>query len=586
MVLFRIQYSCVLLLLCSGWLCAADIPVTTRVEITPTPAGADVITFFRNGIPHVCLIRDTLNDSHLGAHRFRQVWDFSYARPTWKQNMAAALPFFYHRAGRNAGSTRAFPVPILDISQPEKGSVGRLAEMLVQADEVDGLGMAFRAPTRAYRGNALDYRNMFLARSLEIVDQGTATEMLPGDLAGEDWDEVRGRLFLATHLLGGFVSNERAEHLAGPLETESSEAREANWDLLRQAAEQAGLYVEPLGAVGGAPREAILWFAQTERGAGKRFDGKFLAIANPWRNDKLRNWKGFTATWHLDRDDAVVSADEGDARAVRMIPLGVYALDYPRVPLLLIDFHSTRAKRREIVRRGATDVVTSVMGWSLWGNLTYFAAKSSYEWYEDRHGAALNRSMRLAAYARLRQLLVDSAGHMDPAFHELLENRLDQIALNPFEQGSAGEAELAKRQYAALQQWAQSPDGLAHVLERDRAAEYYEETHSGKQRAWTDTLHVASLGVWKPYRVGDPEMMANLAEERRLDSAMRLLRRMDAAPEPEVEWDASEIRQAAAEVSELAGNDAAARHLAQRVLGRVKTPEVSTAGSVIAVGGQ
>jgi hypothetical protein len=52
----------------------------TRVEIVPAPDGADLITFFRNGVPQLTILRDTLGDPNTGAHRFRRVWTYSYSR--------------------------------------------------------------------------------------------------------------------------------------------------------------------------------------------------------------------------------------------------------------------------------------------------------------------------------------------------------------------------------------------------------------------------------------------------------------------------------------------------------------------------
>jgi hypothetical protein len=205
-----------------------------------------------------------------------------------------------------------------------------------------------------------------------------------------------------------------------------------------------------------------------------------------------------------------------------MVPLAVYALDYPRVPLMLIDFHSDRVKRREVIRRAAGDVASSVFGLTPYSSLSWFTARTGYSWVRDRHGAAFDRSMRLASYARLRQTLLDTSDRLDPNFTRLVESKLDAIALNPFEQGTTSEAALAQRQYATLLNRATDPErGLTKTLQNDRAREYDRKVRSAPSRAVSKTLRVASLGLWKPGRPKPAEVLAALNRSRRTDFASR-----------------------------------------------------------------
>ncbi len=523
-----ITFACVRTAYSAEPLAALPAPLraaVTHVDILPAAGGADLITFFRNGVPQVTLLRDTLDDPKSGSHRFRQVWVYPNSRPSLLQRAAAGIPFFYHRATwgtRSPASLTQAPRPLFDLSAPAKGTPVRIAEQFAQMDVFDSYGILVRAPTRAYRGNSGDYRNLQLARSLQIVDTGAKPDILPLELQDEDWDEVRGRLLLAERLLGGYVGGESAERAAIAEQTESIENRGSNWDFLRQCAEENGLYIEPLVEEPGAPREAVIWFADTaERTAPRDFDSRYLAIANPFAEPRLSRWDGFAAEWTLDASGVRVDGGTPGARTVRMIPLALYALDYPRVPLLLMDFHSDRARRREVVRRAADQITAGVFGITPYSSLGWFTARSTYMFVRDRQGAALNRMERLNAYARMSQILAETRAEIDPAFREMMESKLDGVALNPFEQDFDDEASAAQTQYAALMKWAQNPGGLQRMLDRERGQEYYAETHTTAQRVWQKSLRIVSFGIYRPVRATTPETLAALDRYRLSHSADR-----------------------------------------------------------------
>lgn len=307
----------------------------------------------------------------------------------------------------------------------------------MQANVFDARGLVWRAPTRSYRGNSLDYRNMHLARALQVLETAEDNE------ASSDWMLVRGRLLLAERLLGGVVSNDKARKFGERDLAESEEDRGANWDLLRQAAETNRLIFDPMPSADGAIHQVILWVSRQDLGnEPRKFDSSFLQISDPWTDARLRSYRGYTTTRNFDGEH------------VEAIPLALYSLDYPRVPLLLIDFRDEwKAKRREMTRRAASEIVTGVMGITGWGNWSYLGAKFVYQWVRDRHGAALDRTRRLEAYARLRQTLLERDCVFDARFRGIVESRLDAIALNPFEQGAESEEKLVKRQHEALIRW-------------------------------------------------------------------------------------------------------------------------------------
>ena len=83
-----------------------------RLERVEVPGGAELITVSAklagldpkeestekdNWVPLVSILRDTLGDNNPENNRLRYVWPLTYTRPTTKQRLAAAIPFFYTR---------------------------------------------------------------------------------------------------------------------------------------------------------------------------------------------------------------------------------------------------------------------------------------------------------------------------------------------------------------------------------------------------------------------------------------------------------------------------------------------------------
>ena len=162
--------------------------------------------------------------------------------------------------------------------------------------------------------------------------------------------EIEARLTLAGRTLGGLVTAEKLPEAYVKHRTKSEEMRAHNWELVRQRAEANGLYFEPLG-LNRSATHALLWVAKDDLGE-RKFDGQFLGISDPFHDARLRNWTGYRQA--------------RDGR--ELIPLALYALEYPKVPLLLVDFRDTHApKHREMLRHAATDTVSGVLGVSKWG---------------------------------------------------------------------------------------------------------------------------------------------------------------------------------------------------------------------------
>src|SRR5262245_21411660 len=94
-----------------------------RLEKIEVPGGAELITVQAKlsglesdkndkWVPLVSILRDTLGDNVPENNRLRYVWPLTYTRPSGKQRLAAAIPFFYTRVG-NKKSSSAPPPPAL-----------------------------------------------------------------------------------------------------------------------------------------------------------------------------------------------------------------------------------------------------------------------------------------------------------------------------------------------------------------------------------------------------------------------------------------------------------------------------------------
>jgi hypothetical protein len=203
----------------------------------------------------------------------------------------------------------------------------------------------------------------------------------------------------------------------------------------------------------------------------------------------------------------VPDGTDGGVR-VKMIPLAVYALDYPRVPLLLIDFRdASHPQRSEIGLRAANDITTSVLGLTTFGNIGYFAAKTGLLFVHKRHGAATDRLARRNAFVALRHSLA-TGDSLDQALRADLESRIEKLDVDPVEKSWPQEVRAAWRQYDALMKFAADPNGLAKTIERDRVGEYRAATESPLKRMVAAVFH--------PHAGISPEQLTELSGRRRL----------------------------------------------------------------------
>jgi len=569
-----LQSALVTLLIGAGFV--SQPPPSYRVESEPVANGAELVTVFGRlqnpasgsrdlDVPLLSVLRDSLGDSDPANQRLRYVWILTSTRPTPWQRAASALSFGFFRARSKRHANRV-PSPTLDLASPYKSVYGNLFSDGLQALELDPLGAAIRSTTRTYRGNSSDYSKLQVFQALATLDNlGPDPE-----LSDSQFREIYSRLSLSTHAFGGLVREQKLSTYYDRRTSQLQQTRGHNWELLRQRAELNGLIFEPLAYASGTPSEALLWIARSDLDARaeRHFEGQFLTIANPWTDDRLMHWTGYTQQRYFDSENHPVPEGTPGAHSEALIPLALYNLDYPRVPLLLADFrNSLRPKRREMVNQGASSMVTGVLGLTRFGNPEFFAAAALWTFVRGRHGSAVNRSSRLQSYSEARTFLaMDST--LDPALRTQLQLRLDHLALNPRENDVSHEATLAREQYAALLHYADSPRGAAK-LERDRRKELEAYTQSPGRRFAAGLGRIFTRGPRIDPEKPDLSLQAELGEYRRSAYHVRFLDQLLAnSPSPDVVWDAEAIGRSVSALSSDANASPQARRLISQVCAR------------------
>jgi hypothetical protein len=569
-----------------------NVPKTSspqfRVERLPIASGAELLTIFGrldgmkslNGaapeVPLISVVRDTLNDSNPENDRLRYFWMLSYARPNLTKRLASAVPFFYQHVDNQSEASSKPPKPIIDLANPKQQTWNRFFWMGMQNVFLDSYGVAVKASTRTYRRNAADYRSGHVMQALSILDTfarmhtRNENEMLAmGERTGNsklttavadttsnpfsaltpaftpgEMLELRARLILSGKIFGGLASPESfastvTDRIAATLDNSGH-----NWELLRQRAEAEGLYFEPLAMPDGQPTHALLWVAKSDLSAQptRDFNKRFLNIANPWNDQRLQNWNGYSRVVYLDSENRPTSADQPGARKVEMIPLAIYGLDHPKIPALLVDFrHSLNPKKREMSRRALNDVAKDILSVSNFGNLPYFLGRKVYDFVTGRRGMDINQPTRLQSYSELK-LLLSFNSNIDPKLRDEIERRIQNVSLNPLNNDDETEVQLAQQQYDSLMDYALRPDGLAAKIESDRRAEMVPLEHGRSARIFFGVANVLTFGRYVHRETATPELEQRLEKARRLAYHTQFLNDVaKSSATTDVAWDMAKV---------------------------------------------
>jgi hypothetical protein len=523
-----------------------------RSERLALASGAEIITIFGasdapEDIPLVALLNDTLGDGDPANDRLRYVWVFSYCPPpVWRQ-VLASVPFNYHRfPARRAGVHASDPPPIIfDLARRPESAWRRVLWYLSQVALLDPMGWLVHAGSRTYARNEREYRRTHLEKGLWVLAAYRDSNDDAPELADERFEELYGSVLQGG--FGGLFLSDR--HLSHAYTRDAASSRKhvsKNYELLRQRCEEEGLWFEPLPGPPARAQHAIVWVSAedvAESPRRRKFNSRFLNIANPWTDDRLRDWEGYSKVCFVAPDGRISHEPEVESRPVRMIPLAIYGLDFPKIPAVLVDLRSVfNPKRREISRRAIDDVGRFLVDASPFGDLKYYATKKLFALITGRKGIDVYQPSRAHSYAQLRSLLILS-DILEPELQQIVRRDLERININPLGNNLEGEAGLALAQYRALMGHAED-GGLDRRVERDRGEEMARLAHGRTANVLLRVAHYATLGLYR-HRDDSPELRELYATARALERHALLLGEVASAPSPiEISWAPEKFRPA------------------------------------------
>lgn len=537
-----------------------------RIEKVRVDGGADLLTIFARAkepqnssadknseIPLVSVLRDTLGDNNPENDRLRYVWMLTYTKGTLSQQIAAGVPFLYTRTTNKDDAGKGPPPPVFDMNAGDKGRLNKVFRLIFNKFILGQFSYAVRASALQYQRNTADHRRTAVTKALTILSlyqsEQNDRERL---LSDPELKDIQARLWLMEKLLGWHMPSENLNRVYEKEFAKTRDIRNQNWELLRQYSEAQGLYFDPLEMSDGSARHAIVWAdaADIKANENKKFDRRFLNIKSPWNDPKLLNWRGYSQVRWFDDQNREVPPDTPNAKSKTLIPLAVYGLEFPKIPILLVDFRdSSNVKLREMSRRLLDDVV-NVLAVGFFSNLPYTAGRMSYDYFTGKRGMDLNQGSRLRSYSQLK-LLLSLDRSMDEGLKNEIVKRIEHATLNPLENDLAVEEKLALSQYENLIAYAQRPDGLPAQLEKDRREEMVRLVHSSKDRYLYSAAHILSFGLYTKREKATPELLAQMDKRRQLDYHERYLREVAYnSSKPEVDSNVEALKRSLQFISE------------------------------------
>lgn len=533
-----------------------DLPGTIfRVERLQMPVGAELITVFakqRPGnaevygpvadLPLISVLRDNLGDHIVENDRLRYIWALSYTKPTFAQRAASFVPFLYTRTSN--GKVGSGPPPHLMDLQSDRVVWNKVLWFLFKKLVIGEFSPGGRASALQYRQNSVDHRRAAIADALAVL---ALFQEIEGEkvLTDVELSDIQAKLALDDRTFGWAMQSENFSRVYETERRRERDHRSRNWELLRQYSESQGLLFEPIEMEDGYARHAVVWTTEADIQAnqGKDFKSRFLNIKNPWKDRRLARWQGYKRVRWFDEDSRQVDPRTPGATAKTMIPLALYGLDHPKIPVLLIDFRNTsNPKRRELSRRILADVTNNVLAGSRFNGFPYVFGRFIYEFVTGRRGMDINQTSRFRAYSQLK-LLISLDESLDPELRDEVAQHVEAAGTNPMDNGVTSRARIAAKQYENLLAYANRPDGLPKQIIDDRREEMVRVAHSRTTRALLSAASVFSLGLYRHREKESPELYAKLDHRRQMDFHERFIREVAyRSSGPEIDSDMIQLK--------------------------------------------
>lgn len=527
---------------------AATVPQRLVAERTTLASGAEIVTIFGRSSsgpnsPIVAMLTDTLGDEDPANDQLRYVWVFTYCPPSLKQRVLACIPFYYARTSARIPKAGATPPIVHDFSRYRSSAWKSVAFYGAQLAVLDPAGLLVRAGTRTYLRNESDYRGAHLENALSVI-QAFRKNPDAREFRGPGVDAALGQL-VKRGKVGAFLGKDQLTAAARKHFSKSRKNVARNWELLRQRSEEEGLFFEPIASTSESAAHAIVWVSadEIERSPRKReFNSRFLNISSPWSDERLRQWEGYTRRFYIEPSGRYSAVPSDGSTSVEMIPLGIYGLDFPRIPALLVDFRSFfNPKSREISGRALDDVGRYLLDATPFGDAKFFVLKRFWGIFSRRKGIDISQPTRATAYAQLATM-VSLAEALDPELNSIVNNALRRLRTNPMQSRWDSEAEAARTQYDALMAAAKSGE-IDKRLERDRAAERVRLEHGLLGRTLRRVATIGSFGLYRP-KADSPDSLERYALTRSMRTHVSLLEEVAATPHPiDVAWAPEKYRE-------------------------------------------
>ena len=518
----------------------SDRELPFSVESIKIEGGAELITIFyrmngtfdkpdangeRRPVPLVSVLRDSLGDDIVENDQLRYVWMLTYTKPTTTQKLLSFIPFYYRRSTSKTDAGTTVPPPIMKLG----GGMGNFIEPIIwemlTRSWFGAAGQKFKLFYGPQRGQREAYKKTAITEAATIVSMYAQVAEEEG-LSTSELTDLQTRLGLTEKMFGGLMQQAHFLRANDKMYLEGTANGGQTRELLRRFTESAGLYFQPLVTPQGGAKHAIAWVFEEDLVPNKDrvWEGRFLNIKSPWGDPRLLDWKGYSEVRWFNEESREVPANTPGAVSKTLIPLAIYGLDHPRVPIILVDFRDLgNPKKREMTKRALDDVMGNIFSLSQGGGRALAYGRFIYNFVTGRRGMDINQPTRLKSYSQLKMILAMDQS-LDEDLRKEIAKRLENVSLNPLENDLAAEMNLARGQYKNLVEYAKSPDGLRLKIEEERNREMTLAAHGGKMPFKYSLARILTFGLYKHRDEPTPELMAKADIKRQLDFHERRIR--------------------------------------------------------------